>query len=210
MELLKDLKWRYATKKFDPSKKIEPAQLQEIKEAIRLSPSSLGLQPYKVLQITDPKLRAQLREVSWQQSAITDADILFVFCNMTAISDSYIEYIAELQRKERNGSPESKQQYLNFVKGYIHSLTPEQIADWSSKDCYLAAGIALAACAELQIDSCPIGGFEPEGYDRILNLSAQGLNAALVLPIGFRSEEDVYQHAAKVRKPMDQLFGTIK
>ncbi|MEG1379143.1 MAG: NAD(P)H-dependent oxidoreductase [Bacteroidales bacterium] len=210
MSLIEDLKWRYATKKFDPTKRVDSVQLEKIKEAIRLAPSSLGLQPFQVLQITNPDLRAQLREVSWGQSAVTDADILLVFCNMTEVSDNYLEYMADLMQKERHGSDESKAGYLNFVKGYMHSLTPEEIKVWSAEECYIAATIAMAACAELQLDSCPIGGFDPKEYDRLLNLSAQKLNATLVLPIGYRAADDEYQFAAKVRKPMDELFRSIK
>lgn len=210
MGLIEDLKWRYATKKFDPSKKVDSVQFDKIKEAIRLAPSSLGLQPYEVFQIVDPELRAQLRTASWGQPAITDADLLLVFCNMTEMPDSYIEYIADLMQKERHGTEESKTEYLNFVKGYIHNLTSEEIKVWSAEECYLAAAIAMAACAELKLDSCPVGGFNPGDYDRLLNLSAQHLNATLVLPIGYRASDDPYQMAAKVRKPMDRLFKIVK
>lgn len=210
MNLIENLKWRYATKKFDPSRKVETGQLDKIKEAIRLAPSSLGLQPYKVLQIVNPEIRTRLREVSWGQSAITDADVLLVFCNMTEVSDEYLEYMADLIQKERNSSDEAKNEYLDFVKGYMHGLKPEEVKVWSAEECYLAAAVAMVACAEMHIDSCPIGGFNPPDYDEILNLSAQKLNATLVLPIGYRAADDTYQYAAKVRKPMNDLFTMVK
>lgn len=206
MRLIDDLKWRYATKLFDPQKKVSEQDIELLKEAIRLSPSSLGLQPYVIFEISDSKTRMQLREVSWGQSAITDASNLFVFCNMTNISKEYLEAFAELQRKERGSDEKSKESYLSFVTGLLSGMSPEEIQLWSSKETSLAVGIALAACAELRIDACPIGGFDPAEYNRILNLPIQNLNATLALPVGYRSADDKYQFAQKVRKPMDQLF----
>lgn len=210
MKLIESLQWRYATKKFDPALKIETKQLDTIKEAIRLAPSSLGLQPYKVIQVVDPEVRKKLREVSWGQSAVTDADVLLVFCNMTEVPDSYLVHITDLMQKERNMTDEAKNQYLDFVRGYMNALSPEELKLWSGEDCYIAASVAMTACAEMRIDCCPIGGFSPSEYDKILNLSAQKLNAALVLPIGYRASDDAYQYAAKVRKPMNELFDLIK
>ncbi|MBD3723892.1 MAG: NAD(P)H-dependent oxidoreductase [Flavobacteriaceae bacterium] len=201
--------WRYATKKFDSTKKVSNEDLQILKEAIQLSTSSYGLQPYKVLIIENPEIRKQLQPVSWGQSQIVDASHLIVFANYTNINeihiDNYINNIAQL----RELNVEDLAGYSDFMKSKILALPQEQLAVWTSKQTYLALGNLINAAAELKIDVTPMEGFEPEKYNEILGLNELGLNASLVAPIGYRHSEDVNQHLAKVRKPLDELFETI-
>ncbi|MCX2720020.1 NAD(P)H-dependent oxidoreductase [Lentiprolixibacter aurantiacus] len=209
MKLLENLNWRYATKKFDPSRKISPGDLEKIKEAIRLSASSYGLQLYKVLVIEDHEIRKTLKEASWGQTQITDASHLFVFCNTAQVKASDIDDYLELKANTQNLDVGNLKGYGDFMKDKLTSLSPEAQKNWTARQTYIALGNFLAACAELHIDSCPMEGFEPEQYDEILGLKEKGLTAAVVATAGYRSKEDQTQGMAKVRKSADQLFETI-
>ena len=201
--------WRYATKKFDATKKIAPADLEILKEAIRLSTSSYGLQLYKVFIIENPEIRAQLQPVSWGQSQIVDASHLFVFANYTDVQESHIDDYIENIAQTRGISIEAVKGYGDFMKNSLVGLSQEKKAIWTSKQTYLALGNLLNAAAELKIDVTPMEGFEPEKYNEILGLNALGLNASLVATVGYRHEEDATQHLAKVRKSTEELFETI-
>ncbi|MCB0443131.1 MAG: NAD(P)H-dependent oxidoreductase [Flavobacterium sp.] len=198
--------WRYATKKFDASKKITPEDLEILKEAIQLSTSSYGLQPYKVFIVENPELRAKIQPAAWGQSQIVDASHLLVFANITNFGekeiDNYIQNLAET----RGIALESVKGYADFMKMKITALTEEQRNNWTAKQTYLALGNLLNAAAELKIDVTPMEGFEPEKVNEILGLTALGFNASLLATIGYRHEEDATQHYAKVRKPKNELF----
>lgn len=201
--------WRYATKKFDATKKISTSDLEILKEAIRLSTSSYGLQPYKVFIVENPEIREQLKPASWDQSQIVDASHLVVFANYTSLDESVIDNYIKRISKTREIAEENLKGYGDFMKSKILGLTPAQQAVWTSKQTYLALGNLLNAAAELEIDVTPMEGFEPEKYNDILKLSEQNLNASLVATIGYRHEEDANQHVKKVRKSKEELFITL-
>lgn len=201
--------WRYATKKFNSEKKISNSDLEILKEAIQLSSSSYGLQPYKVLIIENEEIRKQLQPASWGQSQITEASHLFVFASVTNVDAEYITHYAENMAKTRNIPFDSVKGYADFMIGNIASLTPEKQIIWAQKQAYLALGNLLNAAAELKIDVTPMEGFLPEQYNEILGLKEKGLHATLVATIGYRHDEDETQHYAKVRKPITELFETI-
>lgn len=201
--------WRYATKKFNSEKKVSHSDLEILKEAIQLSSSSYGLQPYKVLVIENEEIRKQLQPASWGQSQITDASHLFVFASVTNVDVEYITHYAENMAKTRNIPFDSVKGYADFMIGNIASLTPEKQIIWAQKQAYLALGNLLNAAAELKIDVTPMEGFLQEQYNEILGLKEKGLHATLVATIGYRHDEDDTQHYAKVRKPITELFETI-
>jgi nitroreductase / dihydropteridine reductase len=206
MNLIDKLNWRYATKIFDPEKKVSAHDLAFLKEAIRLSVSSYGLQLYKVLIIENDDIREELRKASWNQSQITDASHLFVFCNYTRNYDqhvdSYIRRIIELQGKSDDGL----KQYGEFIKKTIADMPTEERKSWSEKQTYLALNNLLMACAELKIDACPMEGFDKQAYNRLLGLDELGLNASVIAPVGYRSDKDDTQERQKVRKSTEELF----
>jgi len=201
--------WRYATKKFDASKKVSEQDLETLKEAIRLSASSYGLQLYKVLIVENPEVRAKLQPASWGQSQIVDASHLFVFANITDVQESHIDDYLENIANTRGLIVDDLKGYGDFMKGNLVSLPADKKAVWTSKQTYLALGNLLNAAAELKIDVTPMEGFEPEKYNEILGLNQLGLNASLVATVGYRHEEDATQHYAKVRKSKQELFQTI-
>ncbi|WP_430400809.1 NAD(P)H-dependent oxidoreductase [Flavobacterium sp.] len=202
--------WRYATKKFDTTKKISNENLETLKEAIRLSTSSYGLQPYKVLIIENPEIRAKLQPVSWGQAQITEASHLFVFANIIDIQENHIdEYISNIANT-RALKLEDLKGYADFMKSKIISLDTDIKSVWTSKQTYLALANLMNAAAELKIDVTPMEGFEPEKYNEILGLNELGLNASLVATVGYRHDEDQTQFFTKVRKSNSELFTTIK
>lgn len=205
-KFIKDANWRYATKKFDASKKITAEDLKILKEAIRLSASSYGLQPYKVLIIENPEIRAKLQPVAWGQSQVVDASQLIVFANITNFGDTEIDAFIKNFTETRGITVESVQRYADFMKSKISTLPEEQRNIWTSKQTYIALTNLMNAAAELNIDVTPMEGFEAEEFNQILGLDKLGLNAAVIATIGYRHEEDATQNYAKVRKSNEQLF----
>lgn len=206
---LEDQNWRYATKKFDATRKVSDTDIKILKEAIRLSASSYGLQPYKVIFVETEALRAQLQPAAWGQSQITDASHLVVFANITDFGNQQIDAAIENLTKTRGLPADALNGYGDFMKSKISTLPLEKRNIWTSKQTYLALGNLLNAAASLKIDVTPMEGFEPEQFNAILGLDKLGLNASLVATIGYRSAEDATQHYAKVRKSDEELFLTL-
>jgi nitroreductase len=203
---IENANWRYATKKFDATKKVSTEDLNTLKEAIRLSASSFGLQLYKIIIVENPELRAKLQPASWGQTQIVDASQVIVFANQTQLSDADVDSYINNISKTRNLPTEALSGYSDYMKGALNNM-PEAIRPfWTAKQTYLALGNLLNAAAELKIDVTPMEGFVPEQYNEILGLDKLGLNAAVVATIGYRHEEDATQHYAKVRKSTEDLF----
>lgn len=201
--------WRYATKKFDATKKVSDNDLETLMEATRLSASSNGLQPYHIYVITDTELREKLKPVSWGQSQISDASHIFVFANATNFGDELVDDYLTNVSKTRNIPAEGLKGYSDFMKSKLIDLPAETKNHWTARQAYIAFGNLMQAAAELKIDTCPIEGFESDKYNEILGLSEKNLNAAVVLAVGYRSEEDETQYLAKVRKSNKELFTHI-
>ncbi|MFB6343303.1 NAD(P)H-dependent oxidoreductase [Saccharicrinis sp. FJH62] len=209
MELLKNMEWRYATKKFDPDKKVGSSEIAKLKKAIQLSVSSYGLQLYKVLIIEDKALRQKLKPVSWNQNQITDASHLFVFCNYSKVEPSDIETHIHLTSEIRNIDIEKIRGYGDFIVSKLNEKTDIEKTNWLERQPYIALANLLMACAELGIDACPMEGFEPDKYNTILGLDQKGLNACVIATVGYRHNDDRSQKQAKVRKPLEALFMEI-
>lgn len=208
MNLLDHLNWRYATKIFDPNKKVGFQDLEFLKEAIRLSVSSYGLQLYKVLIIENEEIRRALRKSSWDQRQITDASQLFVFCNYTHDYEQHVDnYIERIIRAEGDSS-DGIRQYGKTIKTNIAKMARAERKSWSEKQTYLALNNLLVACAALKIDACPMEGFDGQAYNQILGLDELGLNAAVIAPVGYRSASDKTQERKKIRKTKEELFQT--
>lgn len=207
--LLDNLNWRYATKKFDASKKIAPADLNTLKEAVRLAASSYGLQPYKVIIVENPEIREQLKAAAYGQTQITDASQLFIFANdLNAGAESVDAYIKNIS--ETRGVPaDALAGFSDMMKGTIANLSQEAKNIWTAKQTYIALGTLLAAAAELKIDATPMEGFNPAAFNEILGFDKLGLNASVIATVGYRHDEDDTQHYKKVRKSHEELFITI-
>lgn len=209
MELLNDLKWRYATKKYDASKKVSQEDFNKIQEAIQLAATSYGLQLFKVLNIEDRTLREKLLPASWGQPQITDASHLLVFCTPLSAGDTDIDAYLKLKSDKQGIALEDLSGYGDFMKGSINAMANDLQKIWMAKQTYIALSNGLNAAAALKIDSTPMEGFDPVQYSKILGLEEKGLQATVVLTLGYRSEEDATQHGVKVRKSIEDLFETI-
>jgi len=200
MTFLSQLDWRHATKAFDPEKQVSEADLQKIKNAIRLAPTSYGLQPFKIQIITDQETKNKIQEVAWNQPQVGNCSHLLVFCADPRVED-HIENYLELAS---GGTAEGREKLAGY-EGMLHSFaenTDEAARwTWAKNQVYLVHGFALAACAELGIDSCPMEGFDPQAVNQILTLPPH-LQSTLLLPIGYRSSEP----RDKVRKSEEELF----
>jgi len=201
--------WRYATKKFDATKKVSDEDLETLSEATRLSASSYGLQPYHVFVVTDQQVKEQLKPASWGQSQITDASHIIVFANATDFGEELVDDFLENVSETRKIPVENLKGYSDFMKSKLLELPLETKSDWTTRQAYIAFSNMMQAAAELKIDTCPMEGFEADKYNEILGLDKKNLNAAVVLAVGYRSQEDNTQHLPKVRKSKEELFTHI-
>ena len=207
MDLTKFYNWRYATKKFDSSKKISKKEMEILKESIRLSPTSYGLQLFKVFIIEDENLKSELKKASYNQSQISDSSALFVFCNFTKVKESDINDFIKLKSSVQGIELSTLNKYGDFLKSTLLNKPENETAVWTANQVYIALGNLMTSCAALKIDSCPIEGFQSEKYNTILGL--KNMNSAVIAAIGYRSSEDKSQNENKVRKKSNSLFDHI-
>lgn len=199
-QVLKQLNWRYATKKFDPSKKIPEEIWKVLEQSLVLAPSSFGLQPWKFIVVRNPEIRNQLLEYSWGQTQVVDASHLVVLAIKKDLNNSdvdrYIKRMSEVQ-----GVPvENLQKFADVVKGFLEKPPyPLDINQWSARQTYIALGQYMTCAAMLGIDTCPMEGFIPAKYDEVLGLPAKGYNAVVVCPAGYRAADDKQAARPKVR-----------
>nr|WP_321407894.1 NAD(P)H-dependent oxidoreductase [uncultured Carboxylicivirga sp.] len=205
MDLIKQLNWRYATKQFDNTKKLSDEQLNLIFEATNLSASSFGLQPYHILVIENSELREKLKVAAWGQTQLTDASHVIIFAAKTNLSDIDIDNFIELVSKVRGIQVEALSDYSSMMKGSLAKLSDEQKLTWAGKQAYIALGQLLTTCAINNIDACPMEGFDHNEFDNILGLKEKNLASMVMATVGYRSENDKYQHLPKVRKPLDEM-----
>ena len=206
MNTLTSLKWRYATKRMN-GEKVPAEKLENILEAIQLAPTSIGLQPFTVMVIGDPELKAKIAPAVNNQPQITEGSHVIVFAAWTEISDekidNYIEHIASV----RNVSVESLGRIRNMIKGSVEGKTPEQLLNWTSRQVYIALGTGLVAAAEEHVDATPMEGFNPDALDELLGLKEKGLHSTVILALGYRdAEKDYMSSAKKVRRDKEDLF----
>lgn len=199
------LNWRYATKKFDPAKTISEKNLKEILDALRLSPSSFGLQPWKFLVIKDKALRQELRKYAWDQPQVTDASHLIVLCVKTGMDAEYIKDFIRRTASARGTPVEALAGYQDMMLGFLKSMKPEDTANWMKHQVYIALGVLLGECAHRQIDACPMEGFDPQKFDEVLKLKELGLHATVLCTVGYRAADDHYAKLAKVRFAEDEV-----
>ena len=199
------LSWRYATKKFDPRKSLLNEDVEIILKATNLSASSYGLQPYQYILIQDKSIQEALVPVSYGQPQVLDAAAVLVFAIRTDIDEDYIRQCAKETEEIRAFEPGTLDAYAKQMIGSIMGMDDQQRALWATRQCYISMGTALAACAMLGIDACPMEGIIPDRYDEILGLAEKNLHAVLALPIGYRASDDVNGGYAKVRKPLDEI-----
>ena len=207
--VLDKLNWRYATKKFDPTKRVSKADLDTLLEAARMTASSYGLQPYHFFVIEDEQTKIKLRKASWDQSQITDASHLIVLANKPTFDESLVDSYLENLMDVRGLAKEDVAGYSQMMKSSLIGLSDEQKKSWTSDQTYIVLGNLLTIAAEIEIDACPMEGFDNARYNEILGLNDKNLNTAVVLAIGYRAEDDQTQNYPKVRYSKENLITHI-
>ena len=209
IDYIDQLKWRYATKKFDSTRAISDNDLEKLLDAIQLSASSYGLQPYEVMVIKDEETRKKLHPAAFGQHQILDASYLFVFAANTVIDEGYLDRYINNIVETRNMTKVDLSGMKNMIMNAVISQSAENKIEWAKKQAYLALGNLLSAAAHYQLDVCPMEGFNAAQFDEILNLKEKNLASAVIATVGFRHKDDGLQHASKVRKPKEELFNRI-
>lgn len=198
--VLDALNWRYATKKFDASKKIPSATWAALEESLALAPSSMGLQPWKFIVVDDPALRAKLMEVSWKQAQITDASHLVVFALRKNLDAAHVDKHLARQIEVRGGTAESLDGYRKMMLGSLDGARSKgHLDNWQSRQVYIALGQFMTAAALLGIDTCPMEGLDPAKYDELLGLTGTDYTTLCACPAGYRAADDKYANLTKVR-----------
>ena len=199
-DLLSQLNWRYAVKKFDPARKIPQNIWQTLEQALILTPSSFGLQPWKFVIVNTPALRETLRASSWNQAQITDASHLVVFAVKTDVDAIDIEHLINRMSQVRKTSEASLEGYKQMLLGFVKKQNKDfDINTWASRQVYIALGNFLTCAALLGVDACPMEGLDAEVYDQVLSLKAEGYHTLCVAAAGSRADDDEYARLSKVR-----------
>lgn len=206
MSLLDKLNWRYATKKFDSTKKISKEQLNALLDAVQMAPSSAGLQAYRVLVVENPEIKEKLREAANGQQQLTTASHVVVFAAETNLDSTYVKNYIDRIAEIRGVDRANLEVFENNINNNVNRMTDEVKVTWNHKQAYIALGVLVSAAADLGIDTCPMEGFNAAKFDEILGLKELGLTASVIAPIGYRAEEDAFSKAAKVRRPKEELF----
>lgn len=206
MDIIQSLEWRYATKKMN-GQKVPQEKIEKILEAIRLAPSSMGLQPYSVLVIEDEELRRQIKPIAFNQSQITDSSHLLVFAAWNNVTPAHIEEYINYTASVRNVPVESLQDFKNSLLNMASSRTADQNFEWAARQAYIAFGAGLLAAAAEKVDATPMEGFNNSALDELLNLKEKGLKSVTLMPLGYRdTENDWLAKLPKVRREKEKLF----
>ena len=208
-QLLESLNWRYATKSFDSTRLLGNEQLSPLLESLRLAPSSFGLQPWKFLVISDPETKQKLFPFSWGNRQVLDCSHLVVLCSLSDIGESEISRFLSDYKSKVSSDDFNVAGYGASIRKFIEQMSPSDKQRWMAEQVYIALGILLSAAATMRIDSCPMGGFLPHEYDRILGLADKGLKSVVVCALGFRTEKDKFSSAPRVRFHQNQIIEFI-
>jgi hypothetical protein len=211
MNLIEKLQWRYATKKMDPTKSVPLEKVANILEAIRLTASSSGLQPYEILVISNQAIREKIKAIAWGQTQIVDSSYLLVFAAWDTYTADRINNAFDMTEKIRNFKSEAGDIYRQKLLSSYPLRDAETNYNHAAKQAYIGLGTALIAAADEQVDCTPMEGFDPAALDEILNLKAKGLRSVVMLPLGYRNaDEDWLVNLKKVRRPKENFITWIE
>lgn len=206
----KALQWRYAVKKFDSDRRISPEDWTLLKESMRLAPSSYGLQPWKFLVIENADLRKKLREVSWNQSQVTDCSHYVVMAYKEKVDKDFVRLNIEKIAQVRTTTVESLAGFEKAITSdLIDGPRSRVIESWAQRQVYIAMGFLLETAALIKIDATPMEGLDPSAYDSLLNLTGSGWKTVAAVALGYRHKEDPFINNIKVRFDENQIFETL-
>jgi nitroreductase/dihydropteridine reductase len=208
--LIEKLNWRYATKVYDPSREVSEEKLGAILEAVRLAPTSSGLQPFEVIVVKDPAFRSRIREVGFDQPQITEASHLLLFAAWDTYTEARIDAVVEETARQRGGDVGPVRDYYARLKGIYLPRSAEENYQHAARQAYIAFGLGITAAAFEEVDATPMEGFDADKVDEILGLRPQGLRAVTLLALGYRAQEgDWLSDLKKVRRPLDSLVHAV-
>lgn len=205
-DIVKDLEWRYAVKKFDANLVLDNTKLERIKKAFNLTATSYGLQPLRLLIISDKSVQKKLVPLSFGQQQVFQASHLLVFCVEQHIDANYIKSYFQKVKQTRGTEEAILKPYEEAMIKEFSGKDATDIHIWATKQAYLAMGNLLTVCAIEQIDACPMEGFDRAGYDALLSLEEKGLKSVLAMPIGYRAEDDIFSSFKKVRRDLNETI----
>ena len=209
MNIINSLEWRYATKKFDPSKKLTTQQIETLKKAFNLTATSFGLQPLKLIVIENKEIQEEFVKHCYFQRQVADASHLLVLCIENDTTTEDINAYFDLEKEIRGVQEESISTFRNQLIDMYKNKTLEEKQLSASYQTYIALGNLMTVCAVEKIDNCPIEGFVPDKIDKLLNLPSQNLKSVLLLPVGYRADDDFMSTLKKVRKPLNETVLEI-
>ncbi|WP_179320311.1 NAD(P)H-dependent oxidoreductase [Winogradskyella helgolandensis] len=204
MSIIEQLKWRYATKKFDATKTLSKEKLDTLKEAFNLTALSYGLQTLKLVIVEDKIARERLVEVAYGQRQVVDASHLLVLCIQTEINSKDVNNHFETIKAIRNTPDAILEPFKEQMKSTIEGMQTDKRVGWATQQAYIALGNLMTVCAVEGIDSCPMEGFIPKALDKKLELEKHGLSSVLLLPVGYRADDDMFADFKKVRQPISK------
>jgi len=207
--VLEALRWRYATKQFDTEKKLSPEQLAVLKEALRLAPSSFGLQPWHFIVIENAELREKLRKAGYDQPQITDASHFIVLASEKNVDAKLVEKYVQNVSEVKNVPVEALAGFRAMLHGAIDAKGADTAREWAARQVYIALGVLLTVASIEKIDAAPMEGFDGEAFDNILGLEVKGLSSCVVVGLGFRKGDDRASFAPKVRYSEEDVFTTL-
>ncbi len=208
--MLDAMRWRYAVKRFDTKKPLAKADLAALLEAARLAPSSLGLQPYKIVVVKNKKLRQRIFKEACNQPKVLEAPYLLVFCTPTSFTRAFVDSFIDLFAKERGMSEEQVANLRKARRGFIAETPAPELDEWAGDQAFVALGVLLTAAAVMHIDAGPMGGFKPKELDKVLNLKKYKLRSRVLCALGYRSKDDPEAKEKKVRRTTKDLIITLK
>jgi nitroreductase len=209
-QVIEQLKWRYAVKKFDPSLKISDRVWNVLEDSLVLAPSSFGLQPWKFIVVRNPEVRQNLVAHSWGQTQVAEASHLVVLAIKKDLNDADVDRYVARMSEVQNVPVENLQKFAGVVKGFIKQPPyPLNLNEWSTRQVYLALGQYMTAAAMLGIDTCPMEGFSPTKYDEVLGLTDSEYTTVVVCPAGYRAADDKYASSPKVRFSKENVVHYI-
>ncbi|OTP65596.1 NAD(P)H-dependent oxidoreductase [Caballeronia sordidicola] len=205
------LTWRYATKKFDAKKSVPVEKLERIIEAVRLAPTSSGLQPFELIVVSNADIRAKIRTVAWDQAQVTDCSHLLIFAAWDDITPDRVDMMFDLTNEVRGSKNEGWENYRQMLLGIVANRGAEANHQAAARQAYIALGVALITAAFEEVDATPMEGFDPAAVDEILNLKSKKLRSVVMLPLGYRAAEgDWLVNLKKVRRSRDSFVTEIK
>ncbi len=209
--LIDRLNWRYATKKMNPDKVVPQDKLDRIIEAVRLAPTSSGLQQFELILVTNKDVREKIKAIAWNQAQVTDASHLLVFAAWDNYTPERINGMFDLVNDERGFRNEGWEAYRQMLLNTYPQRDAQTNFEHAARQAYVGLGIALTAAAFEEVDATPMEGFDPAALDEILDLRAKGLRSVAIMPVGYRADEgDWLVNLKKVRRPIDQFLTTVE